>query len=122
MTAFYTRIKALSPRNQRLFAIERAESVLPIWEGHHPDDLRPRRAIEAAKAYLAGEVTQEALLVAREAAHLATGAGVEAARSAAYAAGAACGDYGAISAAICADAAEEAWWAARLAEYEGNQL
>ena len=33
-------------------AIEFAEKVLPIWEGKYPEDMRPRKAIEAAKEWL----------------------------------------------------------------------
>lgn len=31
-----------------------ARHVLPVWEAQHPDDMRPRRAIEVAEAWLAG--------------------------------------------------------------------
>jgi|ETNvirenome_6_85_1030632.scaffolds.fasta_scaffold05035_8 hypothetical protein len=34
-------------------AIFFAEDVLPIWEKQYPEDIRPRKAIEAAKVYLA---------------------------------------------------------------------
>ena len=33
-------------------AIAFAEKVLPIWEGKYPEDMRPRKAIEAAKEWL----------------------------------------------------------------------
>ena len=33
-------------------AIHFAEKALPIWEAEYPKDMRPRRAIEAAKAWL----------------------------------------------------------------------
>jgi len=33
-------------------AIGFAEKALPIWEAKHPEDMRPRRAIEAAKEWL----------------------------------------------------------------------
>ena len=33
-------------------AIEFAEKALPIWEAKYPEDMRPRRAIEAAKEWL----------------------------------------------------------------------
>ena len=34
-------------------SIRFAELALPVWEAQYPDDLRPRRAIEAAKVCLA---------------------------------------------------------------------
>lgn len=37
----------------RRVALRFAELALPAWEARHPTDLRPRRAIEAAKAYRA---------------------------------------------------------------------
>ena len=39
----------LTPEQNRLWAIACAELVLPIFEEKHPDDDRPRLAIEAAK-------------------------------------------------------------------------
>ena len=33
-------------------AIGFAEKALPIWEAKHPEDMRPRKAIEAAKEWL----------------------------------------------------------------------
>jgi len=33
-----------------LWAADCAEQVLPVFEGSHPDDDRPRSAIEAARA------------------------------------------------------------------------
>lgn len=41
------------PKMKRIqYAIYAAEPVLPIFEAEHPDDPRPRQAIEAAKKYL----------------------------------------------------------------------
>jgi len=42
-----------------------ARDVLPIWERRYPQDMRPRRAIEAKEAWLRGELSDEALQVAR---------------------------------------------------------
>ena len=33
-----------------------AEHVLPLFEGHHPDDTRPREAIALGRAWIRGEV------------------------------------------------------------------
>ena len=44
----------------RQFAIECAEKVLPIFEKAHPEDDRPRRAIEVAKDFLSGEGRSDA--------------------------------------------------------------
>ena len=52
----------------RLFAIDCAERVLPIWEAKHPNDQRPRLAIQAAKDFMAGKITREALRAAAYAA------------------------------------------------------
>jgi len=69
------------------FAIFAARSVLKIYEDKYPDDLRPRKAIEAAENYLktkskAAWAAVEAFLAAWAAAWAAWAAG--AARDAAY--------------------------------------
>ena len=58
----------------RLFAIDCAERTLPIWEAKHPNDQRPRLAIQAAKDYMAGKITQEELRAAAAAAAYAAAA------------------------------------------------
>jgi hypothetical protein len=83
-------------QNQHL-AIKIAEVVLPIFEEQCPEDNRPRKAIEAARLYLAGEIGKEEL---------------EAAWAAWDAAGAAA--WGAW------DAARTAAWAARTAARDAN--
>lgn len=55
---------ACSERVQRLFACWCAEQVLPLFEAEHPDDDRPRAAIQVATAYAMGEATQEELRAA----------------------------------------------------------
>ena len=52
----------------RLFAADCAEHVLPIYEAAYPGDGRPRRAIEAARAFARGEIDEVALGAARDAA------------------------------------------------------
>jgi hypothetical protein len=54
-----------------LQAADAAERVLPYFEGRHPDDPRPRRAIEAARAWARGEITVGEARAAALAAHAA---------------------------------------------------
>jgi hypothetical protein len=78
----------LSKHQQRAsLAIEAAERVLPIFEEAYPDDTRPRKAIEAARAWLQNPSDEKR--VAAEAAGAAAGAAAEAGAGAAWAAGAA---------------------------------
>jgi hypothetical protein len=44
--------RMMREKSVRLCAIEIAKSVLPIFEKEYPNDLRPRKAIEAAETYL----------------------------------------------------------------------
>jgi hypothetical protein len=44
-------------RMARLFACECAERVLPLYERDHPDDHRPRIAIEMARRFAVGKAT-----------------------------------------------------------------
>ena len=70
-----------------LWAAECAEHVLPLFEADRPDDLRPRQAIGAARAWVRGELS---MMQAREAGGHAMGAARDltgTARHAAYAAG-----------------------------------
>ena len=48
----------------RLLAGDYAEHVLPLWEDKYPNDKRPRQAIEAARQYAAGHLTNLALAAA----------------------------------------------------------
>jgi hypothetical protein len=70
-----------------LWAAACAEHVLPLFESAHPDDPRPRQAIEHARAWVRGEVK---MMDSRAAGGHAMGAARDkrgAARHAAYAAG-----------------------------------
>ena len=87
------------------FAADCAERVLPLWAAVHPDDDRPRRAIEAARSGgAAGAVRAAAEAVG------AAGAAVGAAEAAGAAVWAA-------EAAGAAGAARAAWAAARAAAW-----
>jgi len=73
-------------REIRLFGCDCAERVLHIFESEHPNDHRPRQAIEAAQRYARNEIGREELTLAR-AAWAAGDAAWAAARAAARAAG-----------------------------------
>jgi len=45
-------VRKLTKSNRVWYAIYAAEQVIDIFEKKHPDDKRPRMAIDAAKAYL----------------------------------------------------------------------
>ena len=66
-----------------------AEHVLGLFEQAHPDDQRPRAAIEQARAWARGKITmtqaREAAYAAHDAARGASGAAKEAARAAGHA-------------------------------------
>ena len=71
----------------RLFACDCAEDVLPLFERDHPDDYRPRRAIEVARQYANGAATADELAAASDAAWAAAmAAASDAAWAAAWAA------------------------------------
>jgi hypothetical protein len=115
------------------FAADCAERVLPKLEAHYPDDMRPRRAIEAARAWVtcpspemqqaARAAAYAASYTAYAAAYAAAAAAAAAAAYAAYAAAAAdaasdaaaYAAYAASDAASAADA-ERSWQADRLRE------
>lgn len=82
---------ALDLRRHRLlatWAADCAEHVLPLFGGQYPQDDRPRRAIETARAWVRGEVTVgEARAAGLEAHAAARDAADDAARAAARAAG-----------------------------------
>ena len=79
-------------RSQALSAADCAERVLALFEGQYPGDDRPRKAIEAARAWARGEIrvseARAAALEAHAAARAASAhpAAVAAARSAGHAA------------------------------------
>ncbi len=98
----------------RLFAADCAEHVLPIFEEQYPSDDRPRKAIEAARAFARGEIDA--------AAGAAAGAAARAAARAAAGAAAGAAAWAAARAAAwdAAGAAEQEWQRKRLLEYLTN--
>src|SRR4051812_41018773 len=70
-----------------LWAAECAEHVLPLFEVAEPDDLRPRQAIENARAWVRGEVKMMAARAAGGHAMAAARSRQRAPRHAAFAAG-----------------------------------
>ena len=96
--------KVLTKEQNQQVAIYCAELVLPIFEKRYPEDKRPREAIEAAKAFIAGYISIEQLLEKRNAAaDAATYAAADAATyAAADAAAAAAADAAAAAAAYAA--------------------
>jgi hypothetical protein len=55
------RLGKLPPPLIVAFAIDCAEHVLPIFEAGYPDDPRPRAAIRAARDWIAGTISEEAV-------------------------------------------------------------
>ena len=94
----------LDQKTRALLACDFAEHVLPIWYEYYPDDHRPKKAIEAARKYVAGKINESALKIAGEAAWAAANAA-----SSAWAASA-----GASAAWLATRAASAVWWAARV--------
>jgi len=105
-------------------AIHFAEKTLPIWEEEYPEDMRPREAIKAAKAWLSNP-GEETAAAARSAALAAGRAAADAARAAYAAANA---DYAARAAAAYAAAnaahavANAAYYAARALNADKESL
>lgn len=100
-------------REQRLFACDCAERVLPIFERAHPGDLRTREAIRVARAYARDDVGGEELDAAGDAAW---GAARFAARFAAWGADRTADAARNAAVAVAGDA-ECAWQRERLLAY-----
>jgi len=73
-------------REIRLFGCDCAERVLHIFESEHPNDHRPRQAIEAGRQHARNEIGREELTLAWDAASDAAWAARAAASDAAWAA------------------------------------
>ena len=116
-----TRRLHLSERTLRLFAVDCAEHVLPIWTANYPDDDRPAKAIEAARRFALGEISEDAArATANAAAYAANDAAAYAANAAAYAAYAAANAAANAAAYAAYAAANAAANAAAYAAYAAN--
>ncbi|WP_085279580.1 putative immunity protein [Paenibacillus barengoltzii] len=103
-------------RTLALWASECAERVLPCFEAARPEDLRPRQAIEAARAWVRGEVSMAAARAAAVAAHNAAhDAGHASVSAAARAAG-----HAAATAHVAGHAAHSATYAAKALAYAAD--
>ena len=96
-------------KDLRLLAADLALSCIDIFEKEYPEDLRPRKAIEAAIAYADGEITAEELSIAESAA-----------RSAARSAAESAAESAAWSAVWSAESAESALLMGLLLKWENN--
>tara|TARA_R110000803_G_scaffold210440_2_gene282243 strand:- start:15355 stop:15969 length:615 start_codon:yes stop_codon:yes gene_type:complete len=115
---WWIRNNELTPEQEkdiRLLACTYAEHTLHIFEGRNPDDKRPRKAIETARLYANGDVSEEELRTARGAAYVAAGDAGDAAGDAATRAGDAAGDAAAYAGAAAYAAAAYAGAAAYAA-------
>ena len=107
-------VEVLGEKTLRLLAADFAEHVLPFYESKYPGDLRPRKAIEAARAFARGEIDREALRKAHDAVIAATND----ADAATYAATATCSAADTYAANGTADAGAAAY--AAYATYAAN--
>lgn len=107
----YLRLENQDHQSLALWAADCAEHVLGSFEKERPRDNRPRRAIEAARAWARGEMTVGAARQAALAAHSAARQAVDpAARAAARSAG-----HAAATAHLAGNAAHAATYAATAA-------
>ena len=51
------RVETWNDRTARLFAADCMERVLPIWERDHPNDARPRAAVDSERQFARGEIS-----------------------------------------------------------------
>lgn len=106
-------LKQLDHRTMVAWAAECAEYVLPLFERQVPNDDRPRRAIEAGRAWARKEISMSGARAAASAAHAAArDAGNAAATAAARAAG-----HAAATAHAVVHAAHAATYAAKATAY-----
>ncbi len=113
--AFWLLPRLMTHPQKISFSIYTAEQVLGLFEKRHPNDDRPRKAIQAAKDFLAGKISAYAANAAANAAYAAANAAANAAYAAANAA------YAAYAAAYAANAAAYAANAA-AAEKQFNEM
>lgn len=78
-------LRSICPEHEkevRLFAADCAERVLHLFEDKFPEDKRPREAIQAARYFAEGKITEESRAAAWDAARAAARAARAAARAA----------------------------------------
>ena len=102
------RVETWNEKTARLFAADCAERVLPIFEKDSPKDDRPRKAIEAARAFARGEIDDAARTAAWDAAW-------DAAKDAAW-------DAAWAAARGAAEGAEREWQTERLFQYLNGEI
>jgi hypothetical protein len=101
-----------------IWATDCAEHVLPYFEEKYPKDNRPRKAIEAGRAWIRGEIAMSEARTAAFAAHAAArDANTDAARAAARAAG-----HAAATAHVADHAVHAATYAARATGHTVDSL
>jgi len=121
-------LRSICPEHEkevRLFAVDCAERVLPIYEKKYPNDSRVRDCIEATKKYLNDEITLEELRVFRVAAYAAAYAADADAYAAADAAAVAAENdaaYAAYAAAVAAAADAAAYARKKEREAQAKML
>jgi hypothetical protein len=114
-------VRCMTHPQQVRYAIFAAEQVIEIYEKKHPTDDRPRKAIQAARAYLKSRTEENRLAAHAAYAANAAAKAAYAANAAAYAANAAAkAAYAANAAAYAAYAAAKAAYAANAAAYAAN--
>ena len=76
MDAIWSLRATREPSDQftRLLACDFAEHVLPIFEKRHPNDKRPRHAIEVSRLFACGKADRDQLIAARKGADAAAAA------------------------------------------------
>ena len=101
-----------------IWATDCAQHALPYFEEKHPKDNRPRKAIEAGRAWIRGEIAMSEARTAAFAAHAAArDANTDAARAAARAVG-----HAAATAHVAGHAVHAATYAARAAGHTVDSI
>lgn len=111
-------VSKLDHKTLAIWAADCAEHVLPYFEEKNPKDNRPRKAIQAGRAWIRGEIAMSEARTAAFAAHAAArDANPDAARAAARAAG-----HAAATAHVAGHAVHAATYAARAAGHTVDSI
>jgi len=111
-------VSKLDHKTLAIWAADCAEHVLPYFEEKNPKDNRPRKAIQAGRAWIRGEIAMSEARTAAFAAHAAArDANTDAARAAARAAG-----HAAATAHVAGHAVHAATYAARAAGHTVDSI